>query len=384
MSQKKNFWIIISAAVACGLAAGVLGGIIAQSYAGMSLADFYSSSEVNLSNLSASSGLVIRDPKNVVVSQDIKAGETLASVRPALVGVFKTLAGSTAAEAAGQAVAYYDLDQPLFTGLIITADGWVVASVPSDIKNDFKIKNYTVLTSERKSYTIDRLADTEDMPGGLLVFHLASAGNLPVKKNAARADLSLGQSLLVVSGLDAVWPASLAGWEKSSTLMNSDSVASRLRLSGTSGGAVKNSFIFNFAGDLVAIANNSGETIPAFSYNAFWRAFLKGQPVQPSLGVNYLDLSAIKAEGINYDKGAYLYAPAGTLAVLENSPAAAAGLAAGDIITAIDNQELNAANGLADVLSAYNAGDKITVSYRRAGRDMEAEITLGLFGAPKK
>jgi S1-C subfamily serine protease len=155
-------------------------------------------------------------------------------------------------------------------------------------------------------------------------------------------------------------------------------------LSGTPGSAVKNSFIFNFAGDLVAIVNNSGETIPAFSYNAFWRAFLKGQSVQPSLGVNYLDLSAIKAEGINSDKGAYLYASTGAPAVLVNSPAAAAGLAAGDIITAIDNQELNAANGLADVLSAYNAGDKITVSYRRAGRDMEAEITLGLLETSKK
>lgn len=374
---SKRFWATVIVATLCGLAAGVLGEIITRVYI---LKDFslpYFSSEVNLSDLNGNrSGLVIRDAKKVVVNQDVKIAETIANVRPVLVSVFKEINPTTPRDS--QEADYYNLDKPLFIGLIITSDGWVAASVPDDLKVDFKIKNYVAIGSDRQLYKIDQLSDTKNSFGDLLVFHLAGAANLPVKKIVPRSELALGQTLLVVSGLDSVWPTTLSSLVKTPAISSSDSLNARLDLVGVANNNLKNSFVFNLAGDLIAIITNDQEIIPAFSYNSSWQVFLKkDQANRPFLGIHYLDLSAIKTEAVNLNKGAWLYPAAAEPAVLKNSPAQLAGLKAGDIITWVNNQEINADNDLADVLSAYNAGDKITLTYLRDGVEKVVEIKLG-------
>lgn len=80
----------------------------------------------------------------------------------------------------------------------------------------------------------------------------------------------------------------------------------------------------------------------------------------------------------NLDKGALIY-PRGKVAVLENSPAQKAGLQEGDIITWINNRELDKQNDLADVIATYKSGDKITVSYWRDGQEKQVDLILGEF-----
>jgi len=67
----------------------------------------------------------------------------------------------------------------------------------------------------------------------------------------------------------------------------------------------------------------------------------------------------------------------GQPAVLSGSPAEKAGLVAGDVITWINNQEITAQRDLADIIATYRAGEKITITYRRAGAEKTAEATLG-------
>jgi len=375
--SRKRFWLLIVIVIACGLSAGIAGEIFTRVYIIKDWSLPVLSSDVNLTDLSAAnSGLVIRNPQKVVVNQDVQVAETLAGVQPVLVSVFKMV--NQTATTSAQNLNYYELDQPLFTGLIMTADGWIVAPLPNNLKIDFKIKNYVAITSDRRLYKIDQLANLKNIPAGLLVFHLAGASNLPVKKIVARSDLSLGQSLLVVNGTNSVWPTTLTALTPATAVLSSEAVSANLNLAGAVNNNWRNSLVFDLAGDLAAIIDNNQEIIPAFTYDALWRSLLPtNKSVRPYLGVNYLDLSKVKMAANNLDKGALLYPTVDQAAVLKNSPAQAAGLKAGDVITWINNQEINATNDLAAVLSTYNAGDKITITYVSAGQEKEVGVTLG-------
>lgn len=381
MSNKLNsdyrFWIYLSVSLICGLAAGVFGGAVSRYY---STADYSSlfATDLNLSNLNSNnSGLIIRDPKKVVVNQDVKIAETVNSVRPVIVGVYKEIPTST--NRIVYEAEYYNLEKPLFNGLIITADGWAMGLVSKEIKNEFKFKNYIVIGSDRQIYRIDKISDFKNLPGDPLVFHLAGAANLATKKILTRPELSLGETLLVINSLNTVWPTTLASIEKTPAILNSETINARLSLFGSDSNSFKNSLVFDLSGNLAAVVTSEQEIIPAFSYNNLWRALsTEKNNFAPVLGVNYLDLNLIKTPTLNLVKGAWLYASGDKAAVIKDSPAQLAGLKEGDVITWINNQEIDANNDLADILSNYKANDKIVVTYWRAGVEKEVELKLGV------
>lgn len=368
-----KFWLIVSVALVGGLAAGILGETFAKLYIFKdSLLPF--SGELDLSGLNSSnSGLIIRDAKKVVVNQDVKITETVAGIRPVLASVFKTIpAASSAAE-------YYNLEKPLLVGLIVTADGWVAAMAPADLKKDFKFKNYTVITGDRQVYQIDKLAALKNLPGDPLIFHLTGANNLTVKKSIARSELTLGESLLVINDLVSVRPVTLSALARSSAVLSSDQTGAILKLSSEGDELIKNSFVFDLSGNLAAVVAADGTVIPAFSFNSAWSSLSqKDQILRPYLGVNYLELAKIKTNAISLDKGAWIYPPSATqTAVIKGSPAELGGLKTGDVITWINNIEIDASNDLSDLLANYKAGDKITLTYVRAGVEKEVVLKLG-------
>lgn len=360
---------------ACGFAAGILGTLLVRYMVEDSYLPYFNQ-ELDLNNLNNNrAGLVIREPKKVVVNQDLKIEETLNSVSGSLVGVFKE---STVKSADANKLEYYSLEKPLFIGLIVTGDGWVISSLPDDIKETFNAKNYLAITADRKVYRIDKVNIIKDVSGDAVFFHLLEANNLPVRKTVSRSELSLGQSLLVIDNERNVWPTSLSSFKKSIGVLSSDVPQALLDLANDSEAKQRNSFIFNFAGELVAIVGTGKDVVPAFVYNNYWQDLGK-QSVsgRPFLGVNYLDLSAVKILDMNVNKGALIYPGDDKVAVVKNSPAAKAGLVANDIITWVNNQEVNSENDLADLVARYRAGDKITLSYLRDGQERQVEVVLG-------
>ena len=63
--------------------------------------------------------------------------------------------------------------------------------------------------------------------------------------------------------------------------------------------------------------------------------------------------------------------------VLQGTPAEKAGLQAGDVIIGVDNQQINSQTTLGDVLTNHNAGDKVTMTIIRAGKQGTVQVTLG-------
>jgi len=275
---------------------------------------------------------------------------------------------------------YYKLDEPLFIGLVITSDGWAIAAAPSEMKADFKTKSYVAISGDKQLYKIDKFSNLKNSSGDLLIFHLAGATNLPVKKIVSRSELSLGQTLLAVNGLNSVWPTALTSLIKTPTVLSSDSLNAQLGLAGSENNDLKNSFVFNLSGDLVAIVAADQKVVPAFSYNTYWQSIFKKETApSPYLGVNYLDLSIIKTAGVSLNKGAWLYPADNQLAVIKDSPAEAAGLQTGDIITWVNNQEIDANHDLADMIAGFKPEDKVILTYWRGGEEKEIEIKLGAY-----
>lgn len=63
--------------------------------------------------------------------------------------------------------------------------------------------------------------------------------------------------------------------------------------------------------------------------------------------------------------------------VTKDGPSAAAGIEPGDVITALDGQEITPKNSLIDLLFAHKPGDKVTVTAERDGTPKTFEVTLG-------
>ena len=68
-------------------------------------------------------------------------------------------------------------------------------------------------------------------------------------------------------------------------------------------------------------------------------------------------------------------------AVFPDSPAEAAGLRAGDVITVVDGQAVNASDDLAEHVLKRAPGDTVTLRVVRGGDARDVEVTLGVLPA---
>ncbi|HUP82934.1 MAG TPA: trypsin-like peptidase domain-containing protein [Candidatus Limnocylindria bacterium] len=103
---------------------------------------------------------------------------------------------------------------------------------------------------------------------------------------------------------------------------------------------------------------------------------------RPWIGIIYiaLDKSVATENGISIDYGAWLAPDTGTgeSPVKDGSPAAAAGLLANDIITSINGARVDSSQGLDDLLSNYEPGERLTLGVLRNGETLQIGITLGV------
>lgn len=63
--------------------------------------------------------------------------------------------------------------------------------------------------------------------------------------------------------------------------------------------------------------------------------------------------------------------------VFDSSSAKKAGLQKGDIITKVNNKEINSPEDLRDAIHAYNPGDKVLINYLRDGKKKSVKVELG-------
>ncbi len=155
---------------------------------------------------------------------------------------------------------------------------------------------------------------------------------------------------------------------------------------GNSGGALLDAG-GNVVGINTAIAQTAegiGFAIPINIARPIMQQALAGQKLaRPWIGVYYVAITSKIAETnrLPVEKGAWLTAQDASGqsmdSIIAGSPAAAAGLRDGDIVTAVDGISIDAGNPLDDILTEYAPGRTVALDVLRNGQKIALTLTLG-------
>ncbi len=92
---------------------------------------------------------------------------------------------------------------------------------------------------------------------------------------------------------------------------------------------------------------------------------------RPSLGVSLQSITDATASRYSIPKGCYV------VDIDPVSSAYAAGLRTGDVITGLGNKPVSSCDTLSEILSGYNSGTTVTLTYWRNSQTVSVQITLG-------
>lgn len=201
--------------------------------------------------------------------------------------------------------------------------------------------------------------------GGGIVYGLTQLGDVLPAVRAQEADPGYG---IVIASVESDGPAAQAGVVRSDILLEMD--GKTLEDSGDLA-----SYLDELKpGDEVELKVLHGDdlrTLTATLGDRDGRAYLG---LVPCGGVS-------KEVEVEVQAGA----PGATIVeVMPDSPAEEAGLQEGDVIVAVDGQELDAENTLADLIAQYKPGDTVTLEIERPDDEEPFEVTVELGEHPDK
>jgi S1-C subfamily serine protease len=145
----------------------------------------------------------------------------------------------------------------------------------------------------------------------------------------------------------------------------------------------------NSAGQVIGIntavnaeAQGLGFAIPIDVAKPIMEQALTGQDLQrPWIGVFYVPVTPAIAEeeGLGVDAGALISSSSeGASAIFPGSPAEDAGLRDGDVIVAIDGEQISSEVDLAALMLLHAPGDTVTLRVLRDSSVTEIDVTLGV------
>ena len=320
---------------------------------------------------------------NVPIDESSAVLTAVEKVMPATVKIQSTING------------VFGSEQGTGSGFIFDPEGWILTNrhVVQDADeitvtlNDGRAFSGTV-------YGIDTLTD-------LAIVRIDASG-LPAAALGSSAALEPGQLAIaignplgtydntvttgVVSGLGRQIQAADASQQTAETLTNLIQTDAAIN-PGNSGGPLINS-----AGQVIGVntavnadAQGIGFAIPIDIAKPILTQALNGQDlVRPWIGVYYSLVTPAVAEeqGLASDYGALIGSANGD-AIFPDSPAAEAGLQAGDIIVAVDGTRVDEDHDLSTLILPHAPGDTITLRILRGNSTTNVDVTLGTLPADR-
>jgi S1-C subfamily serine protease len=276
------------------------------------------------------------------------------------------------------------------TGFIISEDGLILTNKHVVLDDDAE---YTVILNDNRSFEAEVLG--RDFINDIAILKI-DAQDLPTLTLGDSDQIEIGQTVIaigytlgeyqntvtkgVISGIDrrVVAEGSFIGTDVIEEAIQTDTAINP----GNSGGP-----LLNLNGEVIAIntaVNREGEAIGfAIPINTAKHVVESiktyGRIVRPWLGVRYVNINATFAQvnDLPYNYGALISrgdAP-GEVAIVPDSPADKAGLAANDIILEINSTKLDDTS-LARELLEHNPGDEIELKIHRDGQEQMVKVTL--------
>jgi S1-C subfamily serine protease len=277
------------------------------------------------------------------------------------------------------------------SGFVFDARGWILTNrhvVSGADALTVRLNDTRVFSA--KVYGIDTLTD--------LAIVKIEAGGLPVAQLGVSSGLQQGQLAIaignplgtfensvttgVVSGLGRQITAGDAGNQSSEQLNNLIQTDAAIN-PGNSGGPLIDSG-GHVIGINTAVSQNAqgiGFAIPIDVAKPILAQALAGKPLaRPWIGVFYQPVTKQLAESehLSIDYGALIgSSDPSNPAVFPGSPAAAAGLRAGDVIVSVDGQRIDREHDLSTQILPHLPGDSISVQVQRGGSTFAAKVKLG-------
>ena len=276
--------------------------------------------------------------------------------------------------------------QDIGTGFVISSDGLIVT-------NKHVVANtgatYKVVTKDGKEYDAKEIS--RDPANDIAIIKIEASGLKPLELGDS-AGLKVGQFVIaigtalgefrhtvttgVISGLGRGITAGsgLEGYvEKLDDVIQTDAAINP----GNSGGPLLNS-AGQVIGVNVAVAQGAQNIGFALPINIVKEGLIQFKatgkfPAKPYLGVQYQMIDKQTAILNSVPQGAYV------VDVIAASPAEAAGVKVGDIITKIGEEELSDKTTLADVISKKKPGDAVELEIWRDSQTTKLNVTLSEF-----
>lgn len=376
-SQKYNkvpkyFWAI----VVCGFIAGIVGGIIGLIFLSSTTIGNRWRAELGITNMtsifSSKTEKLKLEESSAIIDASKKVKKSVVSITaqnlPDIYGRESISAGS---------------------GFIITSNGLIATNkhVVSDEtakyyvytsdgkKYDAKVlardpyKDFAVLKIDAKSLQVAEFGDSDKLQIGQWVIAIGNA--LGEYENTVTIGVVSGKNRQV-SPTDP----STGQTESLEGMIQTDASI----FPGNSGGP-----LLNLKGQVVGINTAKGADQGlgfAIPINALKSAIdsveKNGKIIRPMLGIRYIPVTSEVKQNYNLtvDNGVLIYAGEGQQAVVPGSPAAKAGLKLGDVITAVDGEQVAEDNSLANLIQKYQVGDKVELTVIRDKKEMKVSVRL--------
>lgn len=279
-------------------------------------------------------------------------------------------------------------DDALASGVVLTSDGWLLSygEAASKVARKAAGSRFSALVAGREFDVLEAVADSYTG----VVFLKIDGSNLPVAAISWRGEPLPGELLYAFDAagglrrLDVLGMGKAPIGEAGDLLRSSERMQKVLRLT-SEPDLEAGALLMDRSGQLVAIYAGDGglgaTAIPISAFSGQIGSVLrtKSSP-RPYLGVRFVDLSMVSdlPEG-SPRRGALVSASADgkTPAVVRRSPAEEAGLRPGDVITAVDGEEVSAGRSLSDLIAEFDAGSAVTLTVERRGTVRPVEVTLG-------
>jgi serine protease Do len=285
------------------------------------------------------------------------------------------------------------------TGIILTADGLIVtnrhvvpqgtSSVSVVLSDGTEFDNVTVVGRTSATDSLDvaflKIGDTKGKK--LTPATLGDSAKMQVGDSVIAIGNALGQfQNTVTSGILSGYGRSVQASDSSG--QSSESLEDLFQTDaaineGNSGGP-----LVNLDGHVVGIntaiagdAQNIGFAIPINDVSGLIKTVIhSGKLERPYIGVFYVPITNDVAQqySLTVTRGAYIPTEdqLGSDPIVDDGPAAKAGIKSGDIITKLNDTAIDQNNSLSALVNKHSVGDKVTLTISRDGKSQTMAVTL--------
>ncbi len=257
---------------------------------------------------------------------------------------------------------YHVIEDASAISVLVNGESYEAEVVGSDSSSDLAVICIQGISSD--DLTPIEIGDSDDITVGEWVMAIGSP---------------FGNEQSVSTGIVSALYRSTALTGTSGTTIYANMIQTDAAINpGNSGGA-----LVNDNGELIGInsviesysgsSSGVGFAIPSNYAVKIAEQIIAGEtPSHPYIGVTVTTINAYVARAYNLDasEGAYV------VSVMDDGPAADAGIQEGDIVTAVDGEAISSADALIIAAREHEIGDTVTLTVVRDGETLDIDVTL--------